>query len=171
MTTATTLHSWVRDSLRPPIGALLLASAVVLAACGPPPSERPREGAPAIVVGPPAGKENGSASPPTLAPPAALGNVPPTLITPAQPSPSGLLSASPSPSPSPVPGYVIVATDGAGANMRTGPSTSASVITTVREGTAVEVLGDPVTVDGRAWRQIRAGGRDGWVVAVVVRPR
>ena len=55
--------------------------------------------------------------------------------------------------------------------MRTAPSIRAPIITTVREGTPVEVLGDPVTVEGRAWRQIRAGGRDGWVVAVVVRQR
>jgi uncharacterized protein YraI len=66
---------------------------------------------------------------------------------------------------------VIVATDGQGANMRTEPSTRAPVIATLREGTPVEVLGDPVTAEGRPWRQIRAGGRDGWVVAVVVRPR
>jgi uncharacterized protein YraI len=66
---------------------------------------------------------------------------------------------------------VIVATDGAGANLRTGPSTSAPVITTLAEGTLVEALGDPVTVEGRAWRQIRSGDREGWVVAVVVRQR
>jgi uncharacterized protein YraI len=70
-----------------------------------------------------------------------------------------------------VPGYVIVATDGAGANLRTAPSTSAPVLTTLREGTAVAVLGEPVSVEGRAWRQIQAGDRQGWVVAVVVRQR
>jgi SH3-like domain-containing protein len=64
-----------------------------------------------------------------------------------------------------------VATDGAGANLRERPSTSARVLTTLAEGTAVEVLGEPVTVEGRAWRQIRGGGHEGWVVAVVVRRR
>ena len=68
-------------------------------------------------------------------------------------------------------GYVIVATDGAGVNMRAAPSTSAPVITTVREGTPVEVIGEPVTSEGRAWQQIRAGNREGWVVAVTVRRR
>jgi uncharacterized protein YraI len=76
-----------------------------------------------------------------------------------------------SPSPSPVPGYVIVATDGQGANMRSAPSTSASVITTLREGTPVAVLGEPVTREGRAWREIQSGNQRGWVVAVVVRAR
>jgi uncharacterized protein YraI len=70
-----------------------------------------------------------------------------------------------------MPGYVIVATDGAGVNLRTAPSLRASVITTLREGTPVEVLGDPVQSEGRAWQHIRSGDRDGWVVAVVVRPR
>jgi len=66
---------------------------------------------------------------------------------------------------------VIVATDGAGVNMRQAPSTSAPVITTLREGTPVEAIGAPVTAEGRAWQQIRSGGRDGWVVAVTVRQR
>jgi uncharacterized protein YraI len=66
---------------------------------------------------------------------------------------------------------VIGATDGAGANLRTGPSTAAPVIATLAEGTPVEVLGDPISAEGRAWRQVRSGDRAGWVVAVVVRPR
>jgi hypothetical protein len=70
-----------------------------------------------------------------------------------------------------VPGFVIVATDGRGANMRVSPSTSARVITTLREGTAVAVLGDPIQSEGRAWRQIQSGNQVGWVVAVVVRAR
>lgn len=78
---------------------------------------------------------------------------------------------SPSPSPSPAPAHVIVATDGAGVNLRTGPSTSAPAIMTIPEGALVEVLGDPVSVEGRSWRQIRSGTREGWVVSVVVRPR
>jgi SH3-like domain-containing protein len=66
---------------------------------------------------------------------------------------------------------VIVATDGQGVNMRTAPSSRAQIITTVREGTPVEVIGDPVNAEGRAWRQIRVNDRDGWVVAVTVRQR
>ena len=74
-------------------------------------------------------------------------------------------------SPSPAPGYVIVATNGAGANLRTGPSTAGPVIATLAEGTPVDILGDPVSAEGRSWRQIRAGGREGWIVSVVVRQR
>jgi len=55
--------------------------------------------------------------------------------------------------------------------MRAAPSTTAPVITTVREGTPVEVIGAPVNSEGRAWQQIRSGGREGWVVAVTVRQR
>jgi uncharacterized protein YraI len=56
-------------------------------------------------------------------------------------------------------------------NMRAGPSIAAPVITTLREGTPMEALGDPVSAEGRQWQQIRAGDREGWVVAVVVHQR
>jgi hypothetical protein len=131
-----------RTVLRAGLFGLLL-----LSACSPQPVQRPLEGAP---VG-------GAAS-------ATHGN---DAQRPAQGVP-------PSPSPSPQPGiggFVIGATDGRGANLREGPSTSGRVITTLAEGTAVEVLGEPVNVGGQSWRQIRAGGREGWVVAVVVRRR
>ena len=150
----------------------LVVSALISGACGPPPSERPREGAPAIAEGRPARQDDASVLPPTLAPAPALAGVSPSPGAPASSATQpGTSVPSPSPSPSASAGYVIVATDGAGANVRTAPSTSASVITTLAEGTPVEVLGDPITAEGRAWRQIRAGGRDGWVVSVVVRPR
>ncbi|MGE3271043.1 MAG: SH3 domain-containing protein [Chloroflexota bacterium] len=145
---------------------------LLLFACSPGPIQRPLEGAP---VGQPSG-------PPEVADAPPLSDVPPTLSpggplqgggSPSRPAQAGG-SPSPSPSPSPLPGiagYVIVATDGRGANLREGPSTSAKVITTLAEGTAVEVLGEPTTVEGRAWRQIRGAGREGWVVDVVVRRR
>ena len=156
--------------MRTRIVVLLVVGAALFVACGPPPSERPREGAPVIVGGQPTRRDEVSAAP-TLAPAGALVEASKPFDARDQRSPSGSPPSSPSPSPPPVPGYVIVATDGAGVNLRTGPSLSASPITTLREGTAVEVLGDPVTVEGRAWRQVRAGDRQGWVVAVVVRPR
>lgn len=156
--------------MRTRIVMLLVVGAALFVACGPPPSERPREGAPVGVNGQPARRDVAGTAP-TLAPAGALVEASKPFDARDQRSPSASPPSSPSPSPSPVPGYVIVATDGAGANLRTGPSLSASPITTLREGTAVEVLGDPVTVEGRAWRQVRAGDREGWVVAVVVRPR
>ncbi|MGS4768166.1 SH3 domain-containing protein, partial [Acinetobacter baumannii] len=62
-------------------------------------------------------------------------------------------------------------TDGAGANVRESPSTDAPVLGNLREGTVVEPLEGAVAPDGRPWRRVRGGGLDGWVVAVVVRPR
>jgi hypothetical protein len=155
-----------RTVLRAGLFGLLL-----LSACSPQPVQRPLEGAP-VGGAASATQENSSdrqtGPPPTLAPPGPLqgggGN---DAQRPAQGVP-------PSPSPSPQPGiggFVIGATDGRGANLREGPSTSGRVITTLAEGTAVEVLGEPVNVGGQSWRQIRAGGREGWVVAVVVRRR
>jgi hypothetical protein len=148
----------------------LVVSLLVLTACNPGPVQRPLEGAP--VGGTPSASMAQGGAPESS-------GVPPTLVPAIQPASSASpgapgASGSPSPSPSPVPGiagFVIVATDGRGANLREGPSTSARVITTLAEGTAVETLGQPVTVEGRAWQQIRSGGREGWVVEVVVRRR
>jgi hypothetical protein len=153
------------------LGRLLIVSAVLLGACRPPPSERPREGAPPGVESRPARNDAGGAPSSTPSPSVALGGAPLPLTTPGQQVSSGVQASTPSPPPPPSPTHVIVATDGAGANLRTGPSTAAPVITTLAEGTLVEVLGDPVSVEGRAWRQIRSGDREGWVVAVVVRQR
>ena len=150
----------------------IVLSALLSIACSAGPVQRPLEGAPSG-AGAAANRPDGAAAP-------RLSDVPPTLSPGGQPqggsAPSGSPrpAGSPSPSPSPLPGvagFVIVATDGAGANLRDGPSTSARVITTLAEGTDVEVLCDPITAEGRSWRQIRGGGREGWVVAVVVRPR
>ncbi|MFN8634303.1 MAG: SH3 domain-containing protein [Chloroflexota bacterium] len=148
------------------IGMVTGLCALSMVACsGPLPVERPREGAPTGVDAQAASADRDTGPPPTLSP-----------FSPASPavvvgSPGSVASPSPSPSPSPVAGYVIVATDGAGANVRSAPSTSAPVVTTLREGTPVEVIGEPVNSEGRAWRQIRSGSYQGWVVAVVVRPR
>lgn len=153
------------------IGRLLLLCAVLLGACARPLPERPREGAPAGVESRSAGDDVGSAPSPTRSPSIALGGAPLPLTTPGQQASNGVQASTPAPLPSPSPAFVIVATDGAGANLRTGPSTAAPVITTLAEGTLVEVLGDPVSAEGRAWRQIRSGDREGWVVSVVVRQR
>jgi hypothetical protein len=149
---------------------VVIAVVVVLlfCACAPPVVQRPLDGAPPSVDGGASSKEGGG-------PPATLG-VPPTLSA-NNPSPAGspgqvtLSSPIPSPSPSPEPGYVIVATDGRGANLRDAPGTSSRVITTLAEGTAVDVFPDQTTVGGQAWRKIRGANREGWVVAPVVRRR
>ncbi len=148
------------------IVALLAVVVLVVTACGPTKVERPLDGAPV-------GGTQATGPAPTIGPP-------PTLIPAGSGSAgSGSAGSSPSPSPSPlaspspspVAGFVIVATDGQGVNMRSAPSTSAPVITTLREGTPVAVFGDPVNAEGRAWRQIQSGNQRGWVVAVTVRAR
>lgn len=145
---------------------------VVLAACNPPQIQRPLEGAP-VGTQTASGDRAASGAPP-------LSEVPPTLSpinssaagtpTPGV-GPGGSPSPLPLPSPSPEPGYTIVATDGRGANLREGPGTSSRVITTLAEGTPVELFPDEATVNGQAWRRIRSGNREGWVVAPVVRRR
>jgi len=64
-----------------------------------------------------------------------------------------------------------MAAGGMPVNMGVGPSTSAPVIATLCEGTLVEALGEPISVEGRSWQEIRSESRVGWVVAVVVRRR
>jgi hypothetical protein len=149
----------------------LLVIAVLLGSCSPPASERPRDGAPVGTTGQSARRADANGAPPTLSPPVALSRAPQRATELGQLTTSGMQPIMPTPSPSPAPGYVIVATNGAGANLRTSPSTAGPVITTLAEGTPVDILGEPVSIEGRSWRQIRGEGREGWVVAVVVRQR
>jgi len=145
---------------------LLLASLLLLTACDPPPVQRPLDGAPVRGTSTPGIVVTLDAAPP------------PTLTGAASLQGGGLDSRSapspiPSPSPSPLPGppWVIAATGGRGANFREQPTTGARVIATLAEGTPVQLLGQPTTVDGMSWRQVRANGRDGWVVSGAVHPR
>ena len=147
--------------MRRRVGFALAIMSICLA-CTPPQVQRPLEGAPPITNVADASK-NGMGIPPTL-----------SAATPAagaSPSQDAAAGPRPSPSPSPEPGYVIVATDGRGANLRETPGLRTRVIMTLAEGTPVEVFGDTATVDGREWRKIRGADRDGWVVAPVVRRR
>ena len=154
------------------VGKRLTFIGVVVAlsvACTPPPVQRPLEGAQPVSETP---GTNGSVA--ALTP---VLSIPPTLSA-SNPSLAGSPGAGsspsplPAPSPSPEAGYTIVATDGRGANLREGPSTTARVITTLAEGTSVAVYGDLVPGDGgTTWRRIHGAGRDGWVVAPVVRRR
>jgi SH3-like domain-containing protein len=96
---------------------------------------------------------------------------PPPGFAPAE-APPPAAAASSSSSSLPAGGtYVIGETDGTGANLRQDPGTGAPVISLLADGTAVEPLDETITVEDRVWRKIRANGREGWVVAVVVRPK
>jgi hypothetical protein len=174
--TETTLSGdGVRFRLRKAVSAhltmLLLVIAVLLLACSPPASGRPRDGAPVGVAGQSARRADANGAPPTLSPPIALSGAPQRPNELGQLTTSGMQPIMPALSPSPPPGYVIVATGGAGVNLRAGPSMAGPIITTLAEGTPVDILGDAISAEGRSWRQIRSGGREGWVVSVVVRQR
>jgi uncharacterized protein YraI len=85
------------------------------------------------------------------------------------------IAASPVPSAVASPGlptdFVIRRTDGAGANVRESPSTSAQVLGNLPEGSMVQPVERPVSVEGRAWQKVQGNGLEGWVLAVVVTPR
>ena len=160
----------LRKTVRAQLIMLLLVCAVLNGACNPPPSGRPRDGAPVGATGQSARRADANGAPPTLSPSMALSRAsePPDEL--GQLTTGGMQPAMLAPSPSPPPAHVIVATHGAGANLR-APTTAGPVIATLAEGTPVDILGDPVSVEGRSWRQIRGEGREGWVVSVVVRER
>jgi hypothetical protein len=140
----------------PSLVIAVIGVAALLGACArQPPAARPRDGAPVTAPDQVATKDGlGSAAPPTLIPAVVLA-VTPTL-------PAAM------PSPTMAPTHVIVSTGGVPVNLRAGPSTNAPVVTTLREGTPVEALGEPISVDGRSWQEVRSESRQGWVVAVVV---
>jgi hypothetical protein len=154
------------------ISALVVVVLLLSACGGPAPIDRPRDGAP--VGGGDGIASKDGAGVPELGPP-------PTLSAPGQvkpgagasPSPGGVTLALPSPSPSPAigPPQVIAATDGRGANLRDAPGTQSRVIVTLAEGTVVEVLSARVDVGGQPWQMVRSGNREGWVLALVLRPR
>jgi hypothetical protein len=65
-----------------------------------------------------------------------------------------------------------VNTEGQGANMRTEPSPSGTLVRTVREGTELELIGGERESGGRRWRNVRdpAGGATGWIVSELLAP-
>ena len=48
-------------------------------------------------------------------------------------------------------------------NMRTEPGMTATIITTLANGTRVEVLNEETRLDGRIWTRVRTGSYEGWV--------
>lgn len=48
-------------------------------------------------------------------------------------------------------------------NMRTEPGMHATIITTLTNGTRVELLNEETGLDGRTWTRVRAGSYEGWV--------
>ena len=57
-------------------------------------------------------------------------------------------------------------TDGQGANLRAAPSASADVLTVVREGVVVLVVGPSREAEGRRWRHVQDDAEtEGWIAA------
>jgi Bacterial SH3 domain len=172
----------------------LIVGMVLLGACSSPLPARPREATPEAVDARPVLPVSVAASPapphegtlevvdsrpvlpgnvaavppPTYAPPTLA--PPPALVPPAAPPSSAPSEIQPS-TPATVASAVIGATGGTRVNVRASPSMGASILTTLAEGTSVEVLDEPISAEGRSWQKIRSGDREGWVVAVVVQPR
>jgi hypothetical protein len=162
--------------MRRRIVVLLVANAVALGACGRPLSERPRDGAPVVIEGRPVRVLVELPPVRTDGEDAAAWSPSPAAVFEAHPRPFAMLTPPGTHgglvgTPSPTPAHVIVATNGAGANLRAGPSTAAPVLATLPDGMPVELLGEPVSTEGRAWRQVRSSDHEGWVVSVVVDER
>lgn len=80
------------------------------------------------------------------------------------------ITATPAPTalPSPTPGTpaTIANTGGAGVNLRSLPGLNGTIITSVDEGTRVQIIDEPQNADGYTWRRVLlSDGLQGWVVA------
>lgn len=93
-------------------------------------------------------------------PPFAEDVIPTPTMTPLPPPPT----ATPSPTPDPTPRGTV---RGTAANVRTGDSTEFPIITTLRQGQQVQLIG--VSNRGTGWYQVRLqDGRIGWMAPSVI---
>jgi uncharacterized protein YraI len=67
--------------------------------------------------------------------------------------------------------YEVAAVGERGLNFRAMPSTTASILDSLAEGTVVEPAGTPVEAEGRQWLQVRVNGVTGWVISEAIRER
>jgi hypothetical protein len=119
---------------------------------------------------------------PTLLPPPKPFSSPDAAVSAPSPSPRAVAAASPTVEPTRIPPpnlssgaapsgagprAKVVNTDGQGANMRSEPSPSGTLVRTIREGSELEVIGDEREAGGRRWRNVRdpASGASGWIVS------
>jgi hypothetical protein len=102
-----------------------------------------------------------TAPPATVAPTATVAPLPTAAPAPA--------AEPPRPAPPNPPAYRVAA-GGDGANLRSGPSRSASVVVSVRDGTELANLDEQQTADGLLWRRVASGNVDGWVAAELLTP-
>jgi hypothetical protein len=78
---------------------------------------------------------------------------------------------APAPTESPAQRLRVAFTGGHGANLRTSPGERAQRVKTLPEGSTLDVVGGPQTVDGLVWRNVRdAAGATGWIAAPFAAP-
>ncbi len=66
---------------------------------------------------------------------------------------------------------IVTGTDGSGLRVRSGPGMSYRVVTTVAEGSIVQVVAGPISDDNDDWYQIKAsGGVTGWCLGRYLTP-
>jgi hypothetical protein len=99
-------------------------------------------------------------APPTPVPVEAA--APPAEESPSAPEAGRASTADP-------PTYRVVA-GGAGANLRSAPSTGAPVVRQLRDGAEVTNLNQQQTADGLTWRRVAEGDAEGWVAAELLAP-
>jgi uncharacterized protein YgiM (DUF1202 family) len=75
------------------------------------------------------------------------------------------------PPPPRTPVYVVAAVGELGLNVRSSPSTAATIVGSLHEGQVVEVVGEPRDGDERRWLQIRTDAVTGWVIADAIGER
>lgn len=114
----------------------------------PSPSAEPSPAAPVVVITPPA-----PAAPPAGGFPAPT----PTLPAP----PPGVIAPG---------ARVVVATSGAGANIRANPTTNAAVVTAQDDGVVLTITGPSQDADGFTWWPVQGDGFKGWVAGALIKP-
>jgi hypothetical protein len=63
----------------------------------------------------------------------------------------------------------VINADGGSVNMRAEPSTSASVVTQVAEGTTLDVIGPNREAEGRTWRNVKTpDNKEGWIASTLL---
>lgn len=67
--------------------------------------------------------------------------------------------------------YVVAARNSATVRVRSGPGLGFDQITSLRNGTPVEVISEPQPADNYTWVRIRAGEVDGWCILEALRKR
>jgi membrane protease YdiL (CAAX protease family) len=119
---------------------------------------------PAVIVASPVGAASPQPSPAGQASPVAGGPTPITLAPPLAPP-----ALAPPGAGAQTQAAVVRGTGGSGARLREQPGNSGAIITVIAEGTPVLVIGVDRTVDGIAWRNVRApNGNEGWIAAQFV---